>query len=215
MINIASQLPAVWTPPAAPATSPVAAVAAIRPLQESGRNGQPGAGTDPEAQSARQGRPRTEGESAPILPRNRSGGEAMGALRGSSAPSEHLVRADAEQRAQQEVADRAAEEARREQLKTVLTNVWKASAAVVERVLDRDATAPAGTVRSEATGSVAARAPMSSQTVEQLTLPWPVLAQEPEVSVAMNHGREPVAYDERGHSSLAPLEPGALISRRV
>ncbi len=93
----------------------------------------------------------------------------------------------------------------------MLTNVWKASAAVVDRVLGRDEAVP---ISGEAGGPVE-RSPVRSQPAEQLSLPWPVQPQERAVPAAMNEGRVPVAYDERGNSSLAPLEPGALISRRV
>jgi hypothetical protein len=218
MINISTQLPAVWTPQAAQTPAAVAAVAPIRPVQEGGRNGQSGAGADPETQASRQGRRRPESESAPILPR-RSGQEedSTGALRSTStAQAERLSQADAEQRAEQEAAQQAAEAARREQLQSVLTNVWKASAAVVDRVLGRDDAAAGGASPvSGAAGGAADRAPGRSQPAEQLSLPWPVQPQERVIPAAMNDGRVPVAYDERGNSSLAPLEPGALISRRV
>ena len=214
MINFSTQLPAVWTPPAAQAPLAVAAVAAIRPLQESGRNGQSGA--EPEAQPPRQGRRRSEPESAPILPR-KSGQEdgAAGASRSATAQAQRLAQADAEQRTEQEVAQQAAEAARREQMQSVLTNVWKASAAVVDRVLGRDDAAPGAVPVSGAAAGSAERAPVRAQPAEQLSLPWPVQPQELVLPAAMNDDRVPVAYDERGNSSLAPLEPGALISRRV
>ena len=217
MINISTQLPAGWTPQAAQAPAAVAAVAPIRPVQESGRNGQSGAGADPETQASRQGRGRPESESAPILPR-RSGQEedSTGAVRSTStAQAERLSQADAEQRAEQEAAQQAAEVARREQLQSVLTNVWKASAAVVDRVLGRDDPAAGGASVSGAAVGAAERAPGRLQPAEQLSLPWPVQPQERALPTAMNDGRVPVAYDERGNSSLEPLEPGALISRRV
>ena len=214
MINISTQLPAVWTPPAAQAPLPVAAVAAIRPLQESGRNGQSGAGADREAQAARQGRRRPESESAPILPRRPAQSEA-GVAEGTRSPStaqaERSAQANGMQRAEQEATEQVAEEARREQMQSVLTNVWKASAAVVDRALGRDDAAPFG----GQAGGPGERSSVRSQPAEQLSLPWPVQPQERAVPAAMNEGRVAVAYDERGNSSLAPLEPGALISRRV
>ena len=112
------------------------------------------------------------------------------------------------------MAQQAEEAARREQMQSVLTNVWKASAAVVDRVLGRDDAAPGGVPASGAAGA-AERGPVRAQPAEQLSLPWPVQPQERAVPSAMAEGRVPVAYDERGNSSLAPLEPGALISRRV
>ena len=125
MINISTQLPAVWTPQAAQAPAAVAAVAPIRPVQESGRNGQSGAGADPETQASRQGRRRPESESAPILPR-RSGQEedSTGAVRSTStAQAERLSQADAEQHAEQEAAQQAAEKAQKFGVKEVEVRV--------------------------------------------------------------------------------------------
>jgi tryptophan 2,3-dioxygenase len=104
-----------------------------------------------------------------------------------------------------------AEAERSAQRQELLVNVWKASAAVVDQVLGReDATAINPAAESQAT---AAR-----QLLEQPALPWPVMPPEALASVARVSFPLPadvVAYDQRGHSSLAPLEPGALISRRV
>jgi hypothetical protein len=215
MINVSTQLPAVWSPPAGQAVSAVPAVAAIRPVQESGRNGQPGSGTDPEAASARPGRRRAEPDSAPILPRpspENEDGRLVGA-RTSSAQPDLSAQAEAEQRTEQEAAQRAADEARRQQMQAVLTNVWKASAAVVDRVLGRD---EAGIAATPNPADDTARASLPARFSEQLELPWPAQAQAAATGpVRLADDREPVAYDARGHSSLAPMEPGVLISRRV
>lgn len=218
MINVTTRLPVVWSPPAAQAVSAVPAVAAIRPLQESGRNGQSGAGTDPEAQATRLGRRRSESDAAPILPRKSpddQGGGPGGTRASSAATADLQAQADAEQRVEQDAAQRAADEARRQQMQAVLTNVWKASAAVVDRVLGRDdvAVAVAPSAPNPAGDTTQVSAPVRSS--EQLELPWPVQEQAVAVPAAMAEDRAPVAYDARGHSSLAPLEPGALISHRV
>jgi hypothetical protein len=53
-------------------------------------------------------------------------------------------------------------------------------------------------------------------------LPWPVMPEDPALAIAGKAAQaelapvqEVVAYDERGNSSLAPLETGVLIDQRV
>ena len=210
MINIAQPNPAAWSPPASGAVAPVAAVSAIRPLQESARNGQtgtqrelstPGVRTNAQ-ETARQGRdPTGDG--------GRGSTGRVGLERG--APGDMLVRQEAEQNAKQVAAEQAANEVRRAQRQELLSNVWKASAAVVDRVLGReDAAAIKPVAKSEAL--------LGRQPVEQLSLPWPVMPQDASSPLARTRFpamQEVVAYDERGNSNLAPLETGVLISRRV
>ncbi len=122
-----------------------------------------------------------------------------------------LVRRDAEQDAKQVAAEQAAEAARRAQRLDLLANVWKASAAVVERVLGLEEGAAVN--RANASPAASGRQP-----VEQLALPWPVMpedARSTRTRADFSAPQEVVAYDERGNSSLAPLEAGVLISRRV
>jgi hypothetical protein len=214
MINIAQPNPAAWSPPASGATAPVAAVAAIRPLQENARNGQPGAGREPASPAARADRradPReiahTGREAVGEGGRNTTG--RAGAER--SAAGDLLVRREADQNAKQVAVEQAAEEARRAHRQALLANVWKASAAVVNHVLGRDgATALQPAAEMQASPG--------RQPLEQLTLPWPVMPQEARATLSRAELRSPedvVAYDERGNSNLAPLETGVLISRRV
>lgn len=214
MINISTPWPTAWTPSASPPTSAVAAVIAVRPAKDSGRHTQSGA--DPQVPSADLARQRSESarEAAPMLP-HKSAQDAATAVAASREPSHTLSRADTQQLAQQEADEQAAKDARHQQLKAVLTNVWKASAAVVDRVLARDdglvAGAPANATLSGAPAEWATR----GSNAEQLSLPWPVMPQQRELPAALNEGRAPMAYDERGISNLMPLEPGALISHRV
>ena len=122
------------------------------------------------------------------------------------------VRRDAEQNARQVAAEQAAEAARSAQRQELLTNVWKASAAVVDRVLGReDAAAVKPAAESQAASG-------RQQPMEQLALPWPVMRQEarsPGSRADFPPTQAVVAYDERGNSNFAPLEAGMLISRRV
>lgn len=203
MINIAQPNPAAWSPPASGATAPVAAVAAIRPLQESARNGQPGAGRERELPASRTERRAVASDGTRATP-----GRAESAR---GAAGDVLARREAEQAARRLAAEETAEEARRAQRQELLTNVWKASAAVVERVLGLDE----GTAVSPA---VAGPASPSRQPIEQLALPWPVMPQDAGSSRTRAEFPAPqdvVAYDERGNSSLASLETGVLLSRRV
>jgi len=217
MINIAQPNPVVWSPPASGATAPVAAVAAVRPLQESARNGQSGAGREQDTPNvraerraearevARQGR-----DAASDGARNTAGRTGNGT--GRSEASGMSVRREAEQNAKQVAVEQAAEEARRAQRQELLTNVWKASAAVVDRVLGRDdATALKSAAESQAASG-------SQQSMEQLALPWPVMPQDartPPSRAELGAPEDVVAYDEHGNGNLAPLEAGMLISHRV
>jgi hypothetical protein len=214
MINIAQQIPVAWSVPASTATAPVAAVAAIRPVQESARNGQPGAGREQGRPVARAERGNEalevarEGIGAAVNDGRRTTGRT-GPDRGEAGDMQ--TRRETEQNTKQMAADRAAEAARSAQRQELLVNVWKASAAVVDRVLDREG----ATAVSPAAES---RALPGRQPGEQLSLPWPVMPPEARAPMARTDFPAPedvVAYDERGNSSLAPLEPGGLVSRRV
>lgn len=216
MINIAQPNPVAWPPRTSTAVAPVAAVAAIRPLQESARNGQSGAGRESELPGARNER-RVEGREAG-RPMRDAGADGVRPGAGRTAGEGREVgdvaaRRELEQAARQQAAEQVAEEARRVQRQELLTNVWKASAAVVDRVLGREE----GAAVNAASASSASETP-ARQPVEQLSLPWPVMSQETRPGQTRPDFPAPqdvVAYDERGNSNLAPLEAGALISRRV
>ena len=215
MINIVQTNPAVWSPPASTVTAPVAAVAPVRPPQESARNGQSGTGREQEAPSARADRralareAAREGRDAPAEGARGIAGRTSSA---GAESSDARVRRETEQNAKQQATEQAAEEARRVQRQELLTNVWKASAAVVDRALGRDDTS-AVNAAAETQGSAG-----SEQTMEQLALPWPVMPQDADASPSRADLGVPddvVAYDEHGNSSVAPLEAGMLISRHV
>jgi hypothetical protein len=212
MINIAQQNPVAWSVPTNATAAPVAAVAGIRPMQESARHGQSGAGREPGAPTARAERGSEAGEAAGGAVahegvRRTTGRSALDRGEAGGIPA----RREAEQNTQQRAAEKVAEAERSAQSQELLVNVWKASAAVVDHVLGReDATAVNPAAQSRATPG--------RQPVEQLALPWPVMPPEALASLTRADFPAPadvVAYDQRGHSNLAPLEPGALISRRV
>jgi hypothetical protein len=213
MINIAQTNPAVWSPPASTATAPVAAVSAIRPSQES-RNGQSGS-REQETPSARASR-RADARETARQGRDAAGESARGvAGRAGATGAESIdarVRREAEQNTKQLATEQAAEEARRAQRQELLTNVWKASAAVVDQVLGRDdATAVKSASESRAASD-------SQPSMEQLALPWPVMPQDARATPSradLGVPEDVVAYDELGNGNLAPLEVGMLISHRV
>lgn len=215
MINIAQTNPAVWSPPASTATAPVAAVAPVRPPQESARNGQSGTGREQETPGARAQRradarePASSGRDATA---EGAPGRAGRTGTGGGESSDVRARRETEQNAKQLATEQAAEEARRVQRQELLTNVWKASAAVVDRALGRDDTSA---VNAAAESQASAG---GEQTLEQLALPWPVMPQDADAAPSRADLGVPddvVAYDEHGNSSVAPLEAGLLISRRV
>jgi hypothetical protein len=213
MINITQPNPVVWSPPANGAAAPVAAVNAIRPLQESARSGQQGAERELPSQRADRGAADRDAKRAA----RETGADGLRSGAGRAAgdrgePPDAVARREAEQAARQQAADQANEETRRAQRQELLTNVWKASAAVVERVLGREEGAAVDAA------AVASPAAPGRQPAEQLTLPWPVMPQDPGQAQGRRDFPAPqdvVAYDERGNSNLAPLEAGALLSRRV
>lgn len=221
MLSISISQPVVWSPAPAPAVAAASAAAAVTPVQASSRDGQAGmgqSGREPAAQgqatraaagqqerraeadkSARQGL-----EAAPLLPRPQPDGR------------QGQQDADA-QKAEEQKQQSAEEAARKLQLQDVIVSAWKASAAVVDVVLGRDtvaaaagaeaATAVTGTEKatslaSERTAVVAASAQRETESAQ-------------EDLVELSEGREVVAYDAQGHSSLAPLESGSLVSRHV
>jgi hypothetical protein len=227
MINIAQPNPAAWSPPASGAIAPVAAVAPVRPLQESARSGQSGSGREQDTPGARAER-RADTQEVAGQGRDATGNGARNAARrkdtdtgtgngtgigaGGGGSSDLRARREAEQNAKQLATEQAGEEARRVQRQELLTNVWKASAAVVDRVLGL------GEVTAVNPATESQAAPGDQQSMEQLSLPWPVMPQDPDASPSraeLGAPEDVVAYDERGNSSLAPLETGLLISHRV
>ena len=149
--------------------------------------------------SARQGL-----EAAPLLPRPQPDGR------------QGQQDADA-QKAEEQKQQQSEEAARKLQLQDVIVSAWKASAAVVDVVLGRETVAPvAGADSAEAvTGAEKTMATSSERVaVEQATARREAESAQENLSDSAE-GREVVAYDAQGHSSLAPLEAGSLVSRHV
>jgi hypothetical protein len=106
--------------------------------------------------------------------------------------------------------------------------MWEASAAVVDRALGREPAAPGNQSDtapdlSQVAASTMSRKPLVPDRPQarpaQEPLAWSNgpegLGGEEDPSTEEVRMAEVVAYDERGVSSLAPLEAGSLISHRV
>jgi hypothetical protein len=201
MLNISSTSAVSWPTPVAIGVAPVTPVAAVQPAQASG-------GSDGQTQTGfgREGRAPQQRQ---VTAAGRSGAEARAPAEAShpaalprdpnTLPREPAPPdAGAQRQARQEAArvaeqDKARDRQAIEHLQTVLSNMWEASAAVVDRALGRE---PASGDTPDAGGDTAA----------------PDLSQAAAIEA---RGGDVVAYDERGASSLAPLEAGSLISHRV
>lgn len=230
MLSITSSQPAVWSPPPGPAVTAVSPTVQVQPVQATSRDAQTGGSSGREtpgaAQASRVGGPRRERDTertekgalpdaAPLLPR-----ESPDAPDQPESPEKAQAQADAERELQ---ARQAEDKAFRQKLQDVISNVWKASAAVVDVALSaRSASADAEAVG--ATDAVAGAEPVAAAAPAALSpsasgAPGAPLQEAANDAVAelaeLRAGQEVVAYDAAGHSSLAPLEAGTLISRRV
>lgn len=229
MLSITSSQPAVWSSPPGPAVTAVSPTAQVQPVQATARDAQTGGSSGREtsgaAQPVRVGGPRRERETertekgalpdaAPLLPR-----ESPDAPDQPESPERAQAKAEAEREQQ---ARQAEDKAFKQKLQDVISNVWKASAAVVDVALS----ARNASVANEAAALSAAEAVSGAEPVA-LPAPAALASAVPGAPVQeaandavaelaeLRAGQEVVAYDAAGHSSLAPLEAGTLISRRV
>lgn len=227
LLNFSASHPVSWPTPPSTAVPAVTPVAPVQPAQGAGRDPQAGLGNGQNRQSANQSKDRSDQQGAPILPR-----ETDASTPGQDARARES--GTGEQRAVQEAAARAAEQRAKDKeeiyqrLREVLSNVWQASAAVVDRALERDAASetsgPPGGGTASGLTTVAtlmtARRPM-------LSAPLPVsppIAQATPVSDSRDAlpgagqnlpTTDVVAYDERGNGSAPLREAGRLVDQRV
>jgi hypothetical protein len=235
MLNISSTTAVSWPTPVSTAVAPVVPVAAVQPVQASG-------GSDGQTQTAfgREGRAplqhgntasrggtdaRAPGEAAiPAVPRDPN------ALPKAPAPPDAATQRQARQEATKLAEkERARDRQAIEHLQTMLSNMWEASAAVVERALGREPAAPGNQSDTAPDLSQVAAAtiprkplvpdrPQAARSAQE-PLPWPSgpegVGGEDMAPAIEVHGGDVVAYDERGNSSPAPMETGSLISHRV
>ncbi len=230
MLNFSASHPVSWTTPTPPSTAvpAVTPVAPVQPAQGAGRDAQAGQGYGQNRQPANPSKDGNSQPGAPILPRQADGSAPGQGARGREADA-------VDQRAAQEAAAQEAErraedkEAIHQRLREVLSNVWQASAAVVDRALGRESASetpgPPGGASSGLSAvatSLATRRPMP-----MLPAPMPLSppsAQATPVSDSSDAlpgaghslpSTDVVAYDERGNGSAPSLEAGSLIDQRV
>lgn len=227
MINISTTNPVSWPTPPSAAVAPVAATAAVQPVQSGGREAQ----NEMESRrESRRSRARSEEEVSPATPQRSS--EAEPKL--SAQARQEAAAQRAEQAFKKAEADKASHRKAMDRLQEVLTSMWAASAAVVDRALglepkaealpgNQSDTAPDLSAVAASTMSrrllPGAKVPDSPEQAAGDNMPWPVMPQAAEGAAAEVApevpGGEVIAYDENGQSSLAPLEVGTLLSERV
>lgn len=221
MLSITTSPPAAWSPAPATAIAPVSAATPVAPVQATARDAQTGSGTAGggnnanlrEAGGGQRAREREDRrpEAAPLLPRPSPEDGRQG--RQSTAAEAEQAEAEREQQIQE-----AQEQARQQRLQDVIANVWKASAAVVDRALgldSEDGRAVSAAAAADAAPPVAATAATAVPVVPPVA-PMMGAANDPQIEIeALKAGQDVVAYDAQGNSSLAPLETGTLLDRRV
>ncbi len=206
MLSISTSQPVGWSTPAPlAAVAPLSAVSAVGSVKssaresqaDSGRNGQgsPNGG----AALRRAGDSPMAGQAAPLLPREPSDDRSASP---ASQFEERQLRSE-----QQKVEDQKAREKAEQklQLQEVLTTVWKASAAVVDVVLGRDAGAKAA---EEPTPTAIPGATPSAETLSPSGESFDMMS-------AVRREQEPMAYTVQGASSWPPVETGQLVDQRV
>ena len=232
MLNIPSTTAVSWTTP--PASTPVGPVAPVQAVSAASRDRQAGLGPGQDGHSpARPGNPGRanqakslpEPAAAPLLPRDRKQDTA-----GVERAQEVSARQEQQQqRAAEELAEQEADKVLREKLQAVLTTVWQASAAVVERALGRESanelpgpqsdTSPDMSVAGSALVARRPLPPEAPQRPQADPLPGPIMPGEEtaagQPAPAPLAPEEVVSYDEKGNTNAVPLEVGSLINQRV
>ena len=212
MLSITSSQPVHWPPSPSPGVAPVSPVGAVAPAQNqvrdqasgagAGREGR--AGTTPDTRRAATDKaPMPESTAAPLLPRD----APEGGQRGEGASAVEAA-STSEQAREAEAEDKAAQQL---QLREVLSNVWKASAAVVDVVLGRDAAAMAAGENTVAHSNADARdVPGGSSALSgagDVVAPW-MSPQHPAAT-------EPVTYTEQGASVWGAVETGTRLNQKA
>jgi hypothetical protein len=115
--------------------------------------------------------------------------------------------------------DKKAREKAEQQIKLqeVLATVWKASAAVVDVVLGRDAAEAAAAAAEGKVDGVSSSAQVAAVGGAPASVddPWATPEQADLLPSAWRREQDPEAYTEQGVGSWSPRETGLLISHRV
>lgn len=245
MLNVSSTTAVSWPTPVSTAVAPVSPVAAVQPVQAGGNDGKAQTGFGREGRSATPqqavaGRAAPEGRAATTEDAAAATQPASRSAAGVPAvPQDVAAQRQAQQEAAQVAEQRQAKDKKAvEHLQNVLSRMWEASAAVVDRALgiepakgsevpgNQSDTAPD---LSAVTASMIPRKPLAAERADRSAmeqLPWPVMPQGAEGDEALQLDvvgdgvgpetvAEVVAYDEHGNGSTAPVETGTIISERV
>jgi hypothetical protein len=221
MLNISTVQPQAWTSSPPVAVAPVSAAQPVGPVDTAresradtgrGDHGRSPSSAQTHRLAQRPGSDAsgdsTTAQAAPLLPR----GQGEGPDR--SHASEGITSQELKEQRRQEERDAAEEVARQMQWQDVLSTVWKASAAVVDRALRQrgdDARSNSAVAGAEAstfgpdTPSVAGGHAVLDSATE-----W-----EAAWAAAMRREQEPVTYTEQGESAWQPLLTGHLVNQRV
>ena len=237
MLNISSSQPMGW-PSAPPASvAPVQAVSGVGAApavpKESQSDTGSGSGSSPgrhgqAAQAAPvQASPRAANDTAaaggtgtqaspqaaPLLPRERQRGQGATPLVAGETEESNLST-----ELRQEEDKKAREKAEQQiKLQEVLATVWKASAAVVDVVLGRDAAEAAAAAAEGKVDAVSSSAQVAAVGGAPASVddPWATPEQADLLPSAWRREQDPEAYTEQGVGSWSPRETGLLISHRV
>ncbi len=243
MLSIPSSNFSWPSPPANSTVTPTQPVTPVSGVQSGGNNPQAGLGYGQEGHGAQRpersdqpddGRASAEKSkeafAAPLLPRQNP--EKQEGKEASASGQEALAEDDRERLAQAQKDAEERTQALREQLREVLSNVWQASAAVVERALQTgDASAAAATAANESLASNIPQ-PDPTQPVNPSAAPAASLEYSPfesaspeaESVAALRAGAGALAssdlgpvqaYDARGQGSRAQAATGNLVDQRA
>lgn len=238
MLNISSTTAVSWPTPASTAVAPVSPVTAVQPVQAGSHEGQAQAGFGREGRAAHPQAPVTGRTGADRRPAAEAEEASRRPVPGSPAPRDLAAQRQVQQEAAQVAEQEQAKDKKAvEHLQNVLSRMWEASAAVVDRALglepakgqevpgNQSDTAPD---LSAVTASMIPRKLPADRaaTAAMEQLPWPVMPDTTESGEAVDvvgDGVSPegttmaevVAYDEHGNGSPAPVEAGAIFSERV
>ncbi|QCB46842.1 hypothetical protein [Hydrogenophaga sp. PAMC20947] len=224
MLSVTTSQPVHWPLSPSPAVSPVTPVGAVAPVQSqtrdqasgfgSGREGRAGTAPDtPQDRRASTDKVMPQAMAAPILPREQPEGGQRGET--SSVADAALAQKQARE-AQVQAEEKAAQQP---QLQEVLSTVWKASAAVVDAILGRDA--GVGNVSQGASLDAAVALPGSSRAVTAEGAPVVTRSQTPQPAadapapLADRIASEPVTYNDQGASVWGAIETGTRLNQTV
>ncbi len=217
VINLTSSTAVSWPTPPSAAVAPVSPVPSVPALQAGGSESQ----TDSRSGQGGRGHSFALPGQRPAQGQAREAGDASAAVR--PAATDHQAQAAQRQADLEAHAAREREKQAMEHLKDVLTNVWQASAAVVDRALGRETPAPGSRSDtapdlSQVAASLVSRrimAPAAPVQARPAAAGQAWVSDTATASGDASTSPDVQAYDAQGHSSAMPLETGSLFSHRV